>query len=108
MKSIIYHHFEDLKKQFLAETDISHIGPYECKKLSACIEEKLNKKVSETTIKRIYGFAKSRFTPSLFTLDVMSQFCGFDGWMDFCDKRKINLEIPNCDDINTSQFVKKN
>lgn len=47
------------------------------------IFDKTQKQISETTIKRMYGFAFSRFDPSLFTLDTLAKYCDYRGWDDF-------------------------
>jgi len=67
MNSIISCHFEDLKQYVLREACITDIAPYECRKLSVCIERQLNKKISETTIKRIYG--QSKFNPLVLVME---------------------------------------
>jgi len=107
MNSIIYYYFEDLKQYVLIEANINYVASYECRKLSTCIERKLNKKISVTTIKRIYGFAQSKFDPSAFTLDTMSQFCGFKGWVDFCNNRKGNLKTFHRMELSFPQFAGK-
>ncbi|UOE50396.1 hypothetical protein MTO98_04825 [Mucilaginibacter sp. SMC90] len=52
------------------------------------ILEKTKQRVSETTLKRIYGFAYSKFNPSMFTLNTLSRYCDYEGWDDFCKKQE--------------------
>ncbi|MDN3548561.1 hypothetical protein [Mucilaginibacter aquaedulcis] len=79
--------FELLKSSVLANSQLTRIQASDCKVLSVLIKTKTNQTVSETTLKRIYGFAISKFKPSLFTIDVLSNYCGYKGWIDFCEKQ---------------------
>jgi len=88
--------FELLKSYVLANSQLTGIQASDCKVLSALIRAKTNQTVSETTLKRIYGFALSKFKPSLFTIDVLSNYCGYKGWIDFCEKQdKQHLQTDN-------------
>ncbi|WP_184544603.1 hypothetical protein [Mucilaginibacter sp. FT3.2] len=80
--------FEILKSEMLEHSDIKSITPGDCKALSAFIFKHTRLTVSETTLKRVYGFAFSKFKPSLFTIEVMAKYCGYVGWDDFCAKRE--------------------
>ncbi len=79
---------ELLKDQVLSTAGFKTISPADCKVISFLIKSKTRQTISETTLKRIYGFALSKFKPSLFTLDSLSKFCDYNGWADFCDKQK--------------------
>ncbi|MGI4803129.1 MAG: hypothetical protein ACRYFL_00045 [Janthinobacterium lividum] len=83
---IIYshHYFTLLKDCVLATAGIKQLIPSECQKLSTFIFTSTKKTVSETTLKRIYGFAVSKFKPSPFTLQALAEYCGYDGWESFC------------------------
>jgi hypothetical protein len=85
MTSFLLQNFESLKKQVLAAAEFTSITPGDCKVLSLKIFKKTSQQVSETTLKRVYGFAYSKFKPSLFTLDAMAKFCGAKSWADFCE-----------------------
>ncbi|WP_183561327.1 hypothetical protein [Mucilaginibacter sp. SP1R1] len=92
--------FELLKSYVLASSQLERIEASDCKILSAQISDKTSHTVSETTLKRIYGFAVSKFKPSLFTIDVLSNYCGYTGWEDFCkkqDKQALNASNENLD-----------
>jgi len=82
------YYFENLKKQILKISGFTNLIPANCKTISLLIEEKTKQKLSETTLKRIFGFALSKFRPSLFTLDVMCKYCGYRGWIDFCENQE--------------------
>jgi hypothetical protein len=84
MTSFLFNHFDKLKACVLQKAGYEDISPADCKFVSAAIYKVTGKQISETTLKRIYGFAYSKFKPSLFTLNAMSKYCGFCGWEDFC------------------------
>lgn len=75
---------EALKLHTLAKTGIINITPMDCRTLSVSIMAKTKLGVSETTLKRLYGFAASKFNPSLFTLNALAAYCGYTGWEAFC------------------------
>ncbi|MBR2135693.1 MAG: hypothetical protein IJ855_05690 [Bacteroidales bacterium] len=55
--------------------------------LISCIEVALKEHMSESTLERLWGYStreNKRGTVSLRTLDVLSKYCGFSGWEDFC------------------------
>ncbi|SDD40030.1 hypothetical protein SAMN05216464_101630 [Mucilaginibacter pineti] len=82
------HLFELLKSCVLNTSNLKSITPSDCKVVSTLIFNKTKYIVSETTLKRIYGFAYSKFNPSIFTIDVMSKYCGYNGWDDFCEQQE--------------------
>jgi hypothetical protein len=86
MTSFLIQHFDNLKKLVLSVAEFKNISPSDCKTLSLLIYKKTNQQVSETTLKRVYGFAYSKFKPSLFTMDAMARYCDYQGWGDFCEK----------------------
>jgi len=79
--------YEELKKLLLVNAGIINILPSECRALSERVYKKNGNRISETTFKRIYGFAYSKYNPSLFTLNVLARFCNYKSWDDFCDKQ---------------------
>ena len=93
-----HHFFTVLKERVLAKAGVKHLIPSECQKLSNFIFTSTKKNVSETTLKRIYGFAVSKFKPSAFTLQVLSEYCGYESWEAFCKH----------DDLTENISVEKN
>lgn len=85
MTSFVVQHFGELKSLVLATGGYKGVLPSDCKALSSLIYKKTGHQLSETTLKRVYGFAYSKFKPSQFTLDAMAQYCGFGSWADYCD-----------------------
>src|ERR1700761_1640440 len=87
MNTILLQRYEELKNCVLIAAGIKNLTPADCKSISQQIDYKTKKNISETTIKRIYGFAFAKYKPSLFTLDTMAKFCDYDGWENFCEKQ---------------------
>ena len=84
MTSLLPQYYDILKSAVLATTGFTTITPCDCKVISAKIFNLTKQNVSETTIKRIYGFAYSKFNPSLFTINVLAKYCGYNSWEHFC------------------------
>jgi hypothetical protein len=72
-----------LQKYILSKSGIQIISPGDCKQVSKYIEALTGKVISETTLKRFFGFAKQQYNFSRFTLNALSEFVGFSGWEDF-------------------------
>jgi hypothetical protein len=91
--------YEELKKILLINAGITHMLPSECKALSDRVFKKNGNRISETTFKRIYGFAYSKYSPSLFTLNVLTKYCNYKSWDDFCQKQE-KLTTTSNDELN--------
>jgi hypothetical protein len=52
----------------------------DCEALSKSIEKNCKERISVTTLKRLFGFAKSIEKPRLFTLDVLATYIGYKDW----------------------------
>ncbi|RAJ01677.1 hypothetical protein LX64_03895 [Chitinophaga skermanii] len=57
--------------------------PAMCKELSKSILNKTTKHVSETTLKRVFGFAIAQHSFSRYTLNTLAFYCGFKDWDTF-------------------------
>ncbi|GGH15798.1 hypothetical protein [Mucilaginibacter phyllosphaerae] len=88
MTSLLPQYIEVLKTAVLEKSGFSTITPCDCKAISNLIYNQTKFSISETTLKRIYGFAYSKFKPSLFTINVMAKYCGYQGWDDFCHQQE--------------------
>ncbi|RZK77108.1 MAG: hypothetical protein EOO92_13505, partial [Pedobacter sp.] len=64
----------ELRNLILLKTGIRTITPADCKRISIEISKTLNKNVSETTIKRLFGFAMVRHNFSKFTLTTLAEY----------------------------------
>jgi len=65
---------KELRSLILTKTGIRNITPADCKTISIEISKALHKNVSETTIKRLFGFAMVRHNFSKFTLTTLSEY----------------------------------
>lgn len=93
-------HLETIKILTASITGIQNVAPMDCRLISFSIMEKTKLSVSETTIKRLFGFAKSKFNPSFFTLNALAIYCGYKGWDDF--RRSYPEALDK--DLNTNLF----
>ncbi|MFA4870361.1 MAG: NACHT domain-containing protein [Pedobacter sp.] len=64
----------ELKGLILIKTGIRTVTPADCKRISIEISRTLNKNVSETTIKRLFGFAEVKHNFSKFTITTLSEY----------------------------------
>lgn len=64
----------ELKSLIVSKAGIRTITPSDCKRISIEISKTLNKNVSETTIKRLFGFAVVKHNFSKFTLTTLSEY----------------------------------
>lgn len=81
------HHFNLLKKSVLDIAKLPNFTSSDCKTLSALIFQKTRKRLSETTLKRVYGFAHSQFQSSQFTIDTLADYCGYKDWTSFLSEQ---------------------
>jgi hypothetical protein len=85
MRLILKRHFDHLKNKVQEEAGYAPATSADCKIISIIIFRKTGHQVSETTLKRVFGFAQSKFMPSQFTMNALSEFCGYKSWEDFCN-----------------------
>ncbi len=100
---------ELLKNRVIDNVGIDSIKPADCKTISILVNNKTRHCISETTLKRIYGFALSKFQPSLFTLDALAKFCDYTSWRSFCESNEPGEKVPLAIEKELSwQVLKKN
>ncbi len=99
MISFVAQHFDALKQLVLTTGGYKSVSPSDCKALSLLIYRKTNHQLSETTLKRVFGFAFSKFKPSQFTMDTMAQYCGFNGWTDYCENNSTAKKRGHSQDV---------
>lgn len=73
-----------LQKYIQTKSGLPSVSPGDCKQISIFIEKITGKVVSETTLKRFFGFARQEFNFSLYTLNTLSEYAGFESWDHFC------------------------
>ena len=70
-------------------------GNKDFEELSERIFKKTGKRLSVTTLKRIWGRAEWVANPSMATLDILSEFSGYEDWREFVRKNKtVRRERP--------------
>jgi hypothetical protein len=100
MTRLSHHNFELLKSKVQFLSGLETVSPADCKIISCLIYKKTKYNISETTIKRIYGFALSRFHPSQFTLEALCIYCNYNGWDDFCNQQIYSSSVPGSVNAN--------
>ncbi len=65
---------DNLRKLILVKTGLTVISPSDCKAISLSIQKELNRTISETTIKRLFGFATITTNFSKFTINTLTEF----------------------------------
>lgn len=66
----------ELKRLILVKSGIRIINPSDCRVISMAIQKELRKNVSETTIKRLFGFAQIKHEFSKFTINTLKEYAG--------------------------------
>ena len=76
-------HLQEIKSlvEFTFGQKILNIN--DCNNLSNSIFGKVKSSVSTDTLRRIFGLIETKSQPSLFTLEILSKYVGFDGYYDF-------------------------
>ena len=75
-----------------------------CDHLSREIQIKTSHYISSQTLRRLYGLVKTNTSPSLFTLDALSQYCGYENWDQFCSEKR-DIDSPSAQAESFSKWV---
>ena len=81
----------ELRKFVLTKSGLRNIDPAHCKVISEYVFQETKNYVSETTIKRFFGFANTLHKFSLFTLNSLSQYIGYSDWDSFKKDKQHNI-----------------
>lgn len=63
----------------------------DCIQLSDAIFERTHFKVNPNTLRRFFGLVKSKYSPSVSTLSILSKFCGFQSFDDIVSVHETDL-----------------
>lgn len=77
-------HIYRLRESIEVQVDRKMRTPKDFDYLSEQIFAKVHQTVSPTTLKRMWGYLSETATPRLSTLNILSQFVGYDNWDSFC------------------------
>lgn len=83
---------KELRSLILLKAGIRSMTPADCKTISIEISKTLNKNVSETTIKRLFGFAMVRHKFSRFTLTTLSEYVNNQTLISAIEKAEIQTD----------------
>lgn len=97
MTTFSHQTFESLKSAVLDVSGLTTIVTADCKKLERLVFQKTKLQVSETTLKRVFGFVYCKFNPSMYTINSLAKYCDYLGWEDFCARQEqLHTKETNC------------
>jgi hypothetical protein len=64
----------ELKQAVLKAAGFTNLGAWQCQELSNLIYQNTNRRISVTTLKRLYGFAFTKFNISGYTENALREF----------------------------------
>lgn len=104
--------FEDdsiklLMGKVLAKFGKATITPSDCRSLSEAVLISTKKTISETTLKRLFGFARRSFDFSIYTLDTLSEYIGYANWENFNNENAREFSKAGGEDANKWETLKK-
>jgi len=76
----------NLKSLIEVNYGASVVNATDCLKISALIAKGKHGNISSQTLRRFFGLVNSEFNPSIATLNVLSQYCGYEDWEHFYKK----------------------
>jgi|GEM_PF-4582810 len=100
-------HLKSLIDKILVQFGKPRLLPSDCKTLSAQILEKTGKNVSETTLKRLLGFAQRTFDFSLYSLEAFAIYAGYDNWDNFIEQMSIQSKEERSEEKDSWYKLKK-
>jgi hypothetical protein len=83
MIDLSYDFIVTLQNETLRRFGVTQLLPGNCKALSQVVLDKTGKLISETTLKRFFGFALAQHSFSRYTLNTLAQFCDYKDWDQF-------------------------
>ncbi|MGX5817947.1 hypothetical protein ACWKWU_07110 [Chitinophaga lutea] len=109
MIDLSYDFINTLQSEVLRQFGIEHIQPNQCKLLAQSILNHTGKLVSETTLKRVFGFAVTQHSFSRYTLNTLAQYCRFKDWEEFQAQhyRKFAAPRPSQEGSRWAEVKKK-
>jgi hypothetical protein len=84
---------EKLKLSLIESTGTTLKRSVDCDKLAETVSNKTSTHINGISFKRLFGFTKYPFNPSIQTLDIICQFLGFDNWYSFEQHHANNVII---------------
>ena len=69
----------------------------DCQYLANDIHQQTDFKISVNTLRRLFNLMKSKYMPSLFTLDLLSKYCNYSSYSDFISPKADAKNSPDSD-----------
>ena len=79
-----YEYYERLKRELIAKIGRTMESPIDFVYLANTINSESKEKISETTLKRFFGYITPASDLRTSSLSVMARFLGYSGWKTFC------------------------
>lgn len=73
--------------------------------LADAIKEKTGQPISDSTLKRLWGYVNYNPQPHTATLNVIAQYIGFRTFREFCNSRQISSAFFTCDRIEVKELA---
>ena len=84
---------QEIKTRITARAGINHVTPSDCKHIAVELRKSVKKNVSETTLKRFFGFAAVSHGFSKYTMSALFEYANFHPEAPFEDR---NILEPSC------------
>lgn len=76
---------ERIKSEILKKFGEDLVYTKDCKFLADTICEETGSRISTTTIRRLFGFLKSKTIPAKYTLNILADYVDYKDWEHFCN-----------------------
>jgi len=86
---------DKIRRLILLKTGIKSISPSDCRFISISIQKEISKNISETTIKRLFGFAEVKNRFSKYTVNALLDYVEKSGNYDLVEKELLHLSNIN-------------
>lgn len=80
-----HEYYERLKRELIAKIGRTMESPIDFVYLANAINSESKEKISETTLKRFFGYITPASDLRTSSLSVMARFLGYSGWSTFCE-----------------------
>ena len=92
MKTIDQRFIKDLKRRLVVHAGFVIDSKSDCRVLQSLIQQQVGSSLSESTLYRLFLNKQDQHTFYRATLDILSQFIGFNSWSVFCEMTASNQE----------------
>lgn len=96
MPNTVLFGLRQILRQVLKISGFNQPSPDTCFLLANHIRKQTGRQISETTLKRLFGFAVYNFSTSPYTLDTLACFVGFGTWRQWQDHLRAQDSAMQC------------